>query len=116
MTDPDILTQLDAVLARRRQADAHGSYTASLYAGGTAAITDKVAEESAEVIEAAQDMPAAGDDPAARAHLVHEVADLWFHCMVLLQANGADTVAVQAELAQRMGISGFEEKAARTSS
>lgn len=116
MTDSNILTQLDAVLARRRQADAHSSYTAALYAGGTPAITDKVAEESAEVIAAARDMADAADAPAARAHLVHEVADLWFHCMVLLQANDMDTAAVQAELAQRMGVSGFEEKAARPSS
>lgn len=110
MKNSDILARLDTLLAARRDADPAGSYTASLYAGGTAAITAKVAEESAEVIEAAGDVTGG----TGRTHLVHEVADLWFHCMVLLQANGASAADVQAELARRFGIPGFEEKAART--
>ncbi len=109
MNDPDILARLDGLLAERRSADPASSYTASLYAGGNAAITAKIAEESAEVIEAAGQI---GND-ADTAHLVHEVADLWFHCMVLLQAHGASAADVQAELARRFGISGIEEKAAR---
>ncbi len=110
MSDSDILARLDRLLAERRHADPASSYTASLYAGGNNAITAKIAEESAEVMEAAGRV---GDD-ADRAHLVHEVADLWFHCMVLLQAHGASAADVQAELARRFGISGIEEKAART--
>lgn len=113
MNDSDILTQLDATLARRLGADPSASYTASLYAGGTAAMTAKVAEESAEVIEAAEQAAGGADDEHARNHLVHEVADLWFHCMVLLQAHGASTADVQAELARRFGVSGLQEKAAR---
>ena len=109
MNDHDILARLDGLLAQRRNADSASSYTASLYAGGNSAITAKIAEESAEVIEAAGRV---GDD-ADTAHLVHEVADLWFHCMVLLQANGASAVDVQAELARRFGVSGIEEKAGR---
>src|SRR5699024_5827655 len=104
MDNSAIFEQLDALLAQRRHADPQSSYTASLYAGGNDAITAKVAEESAEVIEAAEQMTAAGDC----AHLVHEVADLWFHSMVLLHANGASTAAVEAELARRFGVSGFE--------
>jgi len=109
MSEADIFAQLDALLAQRRAADPQASYTASLYAGGIEAITAKVAEESAEVIEAATQTATADD----RAHLIHEVADLWFHCMVLLQAGGASTMDVQTELARRFGVSGFEEKAAR---
>jgi len=108
MDNSAIFAQLDALLAQRRPADPESSYTASLYSGGNVAITAKVAEESAEVIEAAEHM--GGGDCS---HLVHEVADLWFHCMVLLHANGASTAAVEAELARRFGVSGFEEKAAR---
>lgn len=105
MNERDILGRLDAALAHRRDADPDASYTASLYAGGVPAITAKIAEEADELIAAA----AAADD----AHLVHEVADLWFHCMVLLQHRGLDAGAVQAELARRFGVSGIEEKAAR---
>jgi len=103
--DQDILAALDAALASRRNGDPERSYTASLYAGGIPAITAKVAEEAQEVIEAANE-----DDDT---HLVHEVADLWFHCMVLLQARGLDAGAVQNELARRFGVSGHQEKAAR---
>ena len=105
MSNSDILAQLDTALSKRRNADPATSYTASLYAGGTPAITAKITEEAAEVVEAA----AEADD----AHLVHEVADLWFHTLVLLQARGLDATAVQAELARRFGVSGIEEKAGR---
>lgn len=114
MSDPNILKQLDTVLAQRRNADPATSYTASLYAGGTAVIIAKVAEESAEVIEAAEQTEQAADATRESAHLVHEVADLWFHCMVLLQAHGLNATDVQDELARRFGISGVEEKAARS--
>ena len=100
-----IFNELDAALAARRDSDPSKSYTASLYAGGADAITAKVTEEAAEVVDAAYEH----DD----AHLVHEVADLWFHCMVLLQSRGLDARAVEDELARRFGISGIEEKAAR---
>jgi phosphoribosyl-ATP pyrophosphohydrolase len=101
----DILTALDAALAKRRTADPVHSYTATLYAGGTPVIGAKISEEAAEVVEAAH-----GSDDA---HVVHEIADLWFHCLVLLQARGLDSTSVQAELARRFGISGHAEKAAR---
>lgn len=113
MNDSGIMMQLDRLLAeRRRSADPAASYTASLYAAGTAAINAKVAEESAEVIEAAQQADGAGAQE--RAHLVYEVADLWFHCMVLLQAHDLSVADVQAELARRFGVSGLAEKAARS--
>lgn len=102
--EPDVLAALDAALAERRSADPAQSYVASLYAGGVTAITEKIGEEAAEVVDAARD-----DDD----HLIHEVADLWFHCMVLLQFRGLDTAAVRAELGRRFGVSGHVEKAAR---
>ena len=108
MSDNDILSRLDAALAARREADPESSYTASLYAGGVARIGAKIREESEEVVEAA-----AEDDDV---HLIHEVADLWFHCMVLLGSRGLDSAAVQAELGRRFGVSGIEEKAARPAS
>ena len=50
-------------------------------------------------------------DPA---RITHEVADLWFHCMVLLSRHGLGPDDVLAELARRIGRSGLAEKAART--
>lgn len=105
MTDNEILTRLAEVLAARRDADPERSYVAGLYAGGREAILAKIEEEAAEVLAAARE----SDD----AHLVHEIADLWFHSMVLLQSRDLGPDAVLAELARRFGVSGLDEKAAR---
>ena len=102
----DILQQLDAVLVERKQADPDSSYVASLYAKGLDKILKKVGEEAVETVMAAKD----GD----RDHLVYEVADLWFHTMVLLAAQDLSSQDVLDELARRFGLSGLEEKASRT--
>ena len=53
--------------------------------------------------------------PAAEVlpELTREMADLWFHCMVLLAWHGARPADVLAELGRREGTSGIAEKAAR---
>ena len=48
-----------------------------------------------------------------RDHLVREVADLWFHCLVLLARHALGPADVLAELARRQGTSGIAEKASR---
>lgn len=101
-----ILQQLDTVLVQRKQADPASSYVASLYDKGLDAILKKVGEEAIETIMAAKE----GDQE----HLVYEVADLWFHTMVLLASQDLSSQAVLDELARRFGLSGLEEKASRT--
>jgi len=64
-----------------------------------------VGEEAAETLIAAK-----GND---KGQLVHEVADLWFHTLVLLASQGLGPKDVLAELARREGVSGLAEKAAR---
>ncbi len=101
----DVLRQLAQVLAARRGADPASSYVAALYAKGQDAILKKIGEEAAETVIAAKN-----GEPAA---LVHEVADLWFHTLVLLSQQDLGPDDVLAELARRFGRSGLEEKAAR---
>lgn len=101
----NILTELNAVLQARRQADPAKSYVAKLYRDGLDGILKKVVEETTETVIAAK----TGD----REQLVHEVADLWFHTLVLLIDQGLTHEAVLQELARRFGVSGHEEKAAR---
>ena len=72
-------------------------------------ILEKIGEESTEVILAARDRAEGGDHQA----LVSEVADLWFHCLVMLSHLGGDAGEVLDCLEKRFGISGHEEKAAR---
>ena len=101
----DILQRLAEMLEARKGAAPESSYVAKLYSKGDDAILKKVIEEAGEVLLAAKD----GDMP----HLVYEVADLWFHSMVLLAHNGLSAEDVLGELARREGVSGNTEKASR---
>ena len=108
--DRHILLRLMSVLEDRKQNPSEKSYTASLFAGGVDKISEKILEEAQEVIEAA-----AETDAGAEEHLVHEAADLIFHLLVMLGYKSIKWEQVEAELGRRFGISGLEEKAARTS-
>ena len=101
----DILLRLMAVLASRKDADPDSSYVASLYDKGLDAILKKIGEESTETIIAAK-----SGDPR---QIVHETADLWFHCLVMLAQQNLDARLVLEELESRFGVSGLDEKAAR---
>ncbi len=106
----EVLQQLLDVLKARKQADPAQSYVAGLYRRGGDAILKKIGEEAAEVLIAAKNC-AAGPDRSA---LVHELADLWFHTLVLMAAYDLPLDALTGELARRTGRSGLEEKASRT--
>lgn len=102
----DILGELYRVLQDRKSADAGSSYVASLYAKGLDAILKKVGEEAAETLIAAKNP----DD----APLIHEIADLWFHTLVLMAQRNLPLEQLTGELARRFGTSGHAEKAARS--
>lgn len=101
----DVLTKLAQELESRKNADAKSSYVASLYAKGLDSILKKIGEEATETVIAAK----GGDHKA----LIHEVADLWFHTLVLLAQQGLSPDDVLQELARRFGTSGHAEKASR---
>lgn len=103
----DILAELATTLEARKGAPPDQSYVSSLYAKGLDTILKKVGEEAAETIIAAK-----GDDDEA---VVYEVADLWFHTLVLLAERGLHPRQVLAELERRAGVSGHVEKAKRGS-
>jgi phosphoribosyl-ATP pyrophosphohydrolase/phosphoribosyl-AMP cyclohydrolase len=87
------LENLEAVIASRKTAQAHSSYTASLFQEGLDRIAQKVGEEGVEVVIAAK------NDSDER--LVSEASDLIFHLMVLLGYKGIDMGKVFDCLAQR---------------
>lgn len=101
----NMLEQLAEVLEQRKQAEPGSSYVASLYNKGLDAILKKIGEEATETVMAAKD----GDDDK----LIYEVADLWFHSLVLLAHKGLGPDDVLQELGRRFGVSGHEEKASR---
>jgi len=105
MDRASILERLEEAIAARRSADPSSSYVASLNARGVDAILKKIGEEATEAVLAGK----AGD----RAAIVHETADLWFHCLVMLAWHAIPVSEVLAELERREGRSGLDEKASR---
>ena len=101
----DTLARLAAVIESRRGGDPERSYVARLFSKGADAMLKKVGEEATEVVMAGKD-----GDPAK---LTAEVADLWFHTLVVLAAHGLRPADVLVELRRREGLSGLEEFALR---
>ena len=101
----DTLNRLAEVLEQRKQADPDRSYVAKLYSKGLDAILKKIGEEATETVMAAKD--------GKPDKIVYEIADLWFHTMVLLSQQGLSPQDVLTELDRRFGLSGLEEKASR---
>ena len=102
-----ILKKLTETLEARKKDDPTKSYTASLYRDGLEAILKKVNEEAFETIIAARQ----GSDK----ELIHEVADLWFHTLVLMAHKNLSAEDILNELARREGTSGIKEKESRSS-
>jgi phosphoribosyl-ATP pyrophosphohydrolase/phosphoribosyl-AMP cyclohydrolase len=90
----NMLERLERVIERRKTTPQAGSYVSGLLAKGEAGISRKIGEEASEVITAA--LGGEGDR-----RVIEEVADLWFHTMVLLGARGLRLSDVLEELARR---------------
>jgi len=107
-TPEEILKRLADLLETRlpsRGGDPSTSYVAKLFSKGPDAALKKIGEEATELVMAAKDKQSD--------RIVAEMADLWFHCLVVLTENGLRPELVTAELARREGLSGLAEKASR---
>jgi phosphoribosyl-ATP pyrophosphohydrolase len=103
----DILNRLADLLEQRKTAQPDTSYVAKLYSKGMDSILKKVGEEATETIIAAK-----GGNVD---EIIYETADLWFHTMVMLAKADLKPQDVLDELARREGLSGIDEKNARSS-
>ncbi len=109
MPSDDILEAVYQIILQRKQlADGEKSYVKSLFDKGLDKILSKVGEEATETAVAGK-----GGD---KEELVYEVADLFFHVLVLLGYYEIPPEKIYAELRRRFGLSGIAEKAARTKS
>lgn len=90
-----ILDNIYNVILDRKANPEEGSYVSMLASKGKDEILKKIGEEAIEVIIASK----TGD----REHTVHELADLWFHCLVLMAEDGISHADVFAELENRFG-------------
>jgi phosphoribosyl-ATP pyrophosphohydrolase len=98
---PDLVHIIDA----RAASGGEVSYTRKLLDKGTEHCAKKFGEEAVETVIAA-----VGDN---RDHLIEESADVLYHLLVLLKSRGVRLDEVETVLAQRTGMTGLEEKAAR---
>ena len=101
----ETLERLAATIESRKGDDAAKSYVASLMQKDEDVLLKKIGEEATETVLAAK-----GGEQLA---LVREVADLWFHCLIVLARHGLGPGDVLAELHRGEGISGIDEKKAR---
>lgn len=108
-----ILKQLYTVLQERKNAGAEKSYVASLYAGGSPKIAEKILEEAQELIDEALALDSNPDNPTLQKNIRNEAADLLFHMMVMLSHHNVPPKDVFAILEERFGTSGHDEKASR---
>jgi len=90
----NMLDRIEQIVASRKTSAPAGSYVAGLLAKGEAAVCRKIGEEAVEVVTAA--LGGEGDR-----RVIEEVADLWFHTLVLLAERGIALGAVMDELARR---------------
>lgn len=94
-----ILDRLYETAVNRKHHPQPGSYVSKLMEGGLDRILKKVIEEAGEVSLAAKN-----DDSH---ELVYEIADLWFHTLVLLGYAGISPQEVYQELGRRFGKTGI---------
>lgn len=88
-----MLSELFTLIEERKSHPAPGSYTAQLFNAGEDEILKKIGEEAVEVILAAK---AQGNQ-----RLVEEVADLFYHTLVMLSSRGLTLSDIEAELRRR---------------
>jgi phosphoribosyl-ATP pyrophosphohydrolase/phosphoribosyl-AMP cyclohydrolase len=108
---PPLSAVLDAVyrliLLRRDSGEPSASYVKRLFEGGHDGMAKKVVEEAAEVLLASKNV--------VPAEIVYEMADLWFHALVLLGYHTIHPHEILRELQRRLGQPGGG-KSARSAS
>jgi len=89
----DVLRELAAVIEERKRTKPESSYTAKLLQGGIDRVGQKVIEEAGEAALAAM--------KPDKTSVASEVADLWYHTLVLLAACDLKPEDVWEELRKR---------------
>jgi len=89
----DVLKELESVIRERISSGDPNSYTYTIYAKGVHYIARKVGEEAVELAVASL--------AEGRSRVVEEAADLIYHLLVLLAAQGLSLDDVCSELRRR---------------
>ncbi|HML35035.1 MULTISPECIES: bifunctional phosphoribosyl-AMP cyclohydrolase/phosphoribosyl-ATP diphosphatase HisIE [Sporomusa] len=89
----NVIYELYHVINDRKHNPKEGSYTNYLFEKGQDKILKKVGEEAAETI--------IGSKNNDKAEILYEMADLWYHCLVLLANHEIAPSELMAELQSR---------------
>lgn len=89
----DTIKELFATIKQRQKDRPENSYTAELFQKGTDKIAQKIGEEAVEVVIATKN-----NKPE---EIKYEMADLWYHCLVLLAHSGLEPEDIYNELKKR---------------
>jgi len=96
----DTLNKLAQILNNRKNADPNESYVAGLYSGGIDKILRKIGEEVTETIIAAKN--------GSNEELIYEMADLWFHTLILLSNQNIEPQEILDEIERRLDLREFK--------
>lgn len=105
ISSSSVLDAVYRVILDRKSNPPEKSYVSSLFTKGTDTILKKIGEEASELIISGKG--------GKREEIVYEMADLWFHSLVLLGQLDIRPEEVYSELKRRFGVSGIEEKEGR---
>lgn len=100
-----ILEMIYKIILQRKTNPSEKSYVATLFSKGEDTILKKIGEEASELVISGKG--------GKKEEVIHEMADLWFHSLVLLGQMDIRPEEVYSELKKRFGTSGIEEKEAR---
>lgn len=107
-----VLSDLISILRERKSGDPEKSYVSQLYAKGADQICKKIGEEATELVIESIKLQQSVDENALS--FKNEAADFLFHYLVLLSHHDVNFNDILDILAERMGVSGLEEKANRS--
>ncbi len=100
---PDLLQRIYEVIIDRKNRPKKESYVSSLFKMGKDRILKKIGEEAGELI--------IGSKNNRREEVIYELADLWFHSLVVMGYHGITLQDLYKELGNRFGKSGLKQRA-----
>ncbi|MBI5748458.1 MAG: bifunctional phosphoribosyl-AMP cyclohydrolase/phosphoribosyl-ATP diphosphatase HisIE [Nitrospinae bacterium] len=97
-----VIDRVYEVIHDRKRNLREGSYVSSLFKSGRDKILKKIGEEASEVV--------IGSKNDKKEEIIYEVADLWFHTLVLLGYHDISPEEIYKELQKRFGKTGIRDE------
>ncbi len=100
--DVNVLDKIYEIILDRKRNLREGSYVSSLFKSGRDKILKKIGEEASEVV--------IGSKNDKKEEIIYEIADLWFHSLVLLGYHDITPEEIYKELQKRFGKTGIRNE------